>query len=73
MNVRMTLDIPVHFLPALERSLGKQGLAIRPYIKHGVQRWMLMANHDHKPAIPDTMIAAGVQVPLCAHGHEVAQ
>ena len=54
----MTIDIPVHYLPTLERSLGKQGLAIRPYIKHGVQRWQLAPREPGRDSIPQTLVAA---------------
>jgi hypothetical protein len=58
----MTLDVPVHHLPALERSLSRQGLAITPYIKNGAQRWKLDARvSSATPSIPETIIAAGVE------------
>lgn len=64
MNVRMTIDIPVHHLPALERTLAKQGLSIQPYIKNGVQRWMLGARpYVGAAAVPATLIAEAEKVP----------
>jgi hypothetical protein len=58
----MTLDVPVQHLPALERSLSRNGLAITPYIKGGIQRWKLDAQtRPAQPAIPETIIASGVE------------
>lgn len=68
----MTIDVPVHHLPALERSLSSQGLAIAPYIKAGVQRWQLGPRTSlTKQALPETIIAAGIEYPLDAHGKEI--
>ncbi len=56
----MTIDVPVHHLPALERSLSSQGLAITPYLKAGAQRWQLDARKaPNQVALPATIIAAG--------------
>jgi hypothetical protein len=61
-NVRMTLDVPVHHLPALERTLSRQGLAITPYLKNGVQRWKLDVRvSPATPSIPETIVASGVE------------
>lgn len=54
----MHIDVPTHYLPALERSLSKQGLAIQPYLKNGVQRWRLdAARPGQRTSIPETIIA----------------
>jgi hypothetical protein len=56
-NVRITLDIPTHWLPRLENSLARAGLQIQPYIKHGLQRWTLAAKSNmSQPSIPDTLL-----------------
>lgn len=58
MQVRLTIDVPVQHLPGLERALQAQRLAIRPYIKNGVQRWhMLPAGPSSQPSLPDTLLA----------------
>ena len=58
----MTLDIPIQFLPSLERQLSSAGLEIRPYVKSGAQRWQLAPRSAAaKTSIPETLIAAGVE------------
>jgi hypothetical protein len=56
MNARITIDIPIRLVPALESALAARRLVVRPYIKGGHQRLMLSVRqpHDTNPlSLPD--------------------
>jgi len=59
LNVRLTIDVPVHFLTGLEAALAQRQLVIRPYIKGGAQRWELAKRKfgDSAPALPSQVVA----------------
>ena len=62
-TVRLTIDVPTVFLPALESSLTKQGLRISPYLKNGVQRWRVEPRlPSARPAIPAELIEESVVI-----------